>query len=765
MTAVPEKCSKCYLPKNPQGSGSLTQWITCCRCDAAPPIIEEKAEDVNLCSNCGKRLSQGRVGSFTQFIFRFDICSCEKPTWAPDTVPYNEPAFETNSDSLENFESESDLEFDPSSIPTERYKPLQMIGAGSGGKVYLCHDLLLNKLVALKTLNTLVGEQLVAFQNEAKLLSKLDHPNIIKILDFGATISGAPYMVLEHSPGSNLMDALETNGPLTPGFARQVFTDLCHALSYCHERGVFHRDLKPANILFTKMPGQQTAIKLIDFGIATAGNHEKTRYDGRDLIGTPTYMPPDQMLGLIYDARSEIYSLGCVLFESLTGHQVFEGETALEILTKHATEAPPLMEDVTDAEIPESMQNIVSICLSKDPDDRYQTTQALVQALSSSSNTAENKPNSKLIQSLEVPHSEQAQINNKFAKKSNAQLTKLAALPIAIGSIISLAYVLSIPKTEEIKPPLSAVTSHRKIDAKKTYQIFCNGSSVEISGDDITLEAFKELARKRETLRTSLLFGNEPKKVDWSGLRLLKDVPIHSLMVERTNFGDNECEIVASFPKLLKLDARFTHVTDIGVKSLSQSKTLVQVQLSSTKATTDCLKYLKRKPGFTILKINSLPLKQFSDLQNLKDQPFLTRLDIGNVKIGNEGLKLLCQLRPLYYLDVSNCGITDSGAPALAKSQVQVLALSDAGITDKIIPHLSKMPNLTKLLIGPQAKITQEGEKRLQSAKPTLKISHGQIVSSKIEDALNGGIQDFKELDPNFFSSAAEQIANPNSEK
>ncbi len=186
-----EICRRCKRSKYQKGSGSLTDWITCCRCDLKSADLEQ-GSTVNFCSTCGKRIREGRSGSLTQFIFRFDLCSCDKPAWLPTPLPPIEE--ETEHPQLE--ENEQTLNFNPDLFPIERYKPISVLSEGANEGAYVCRDVILNKLVAVKIIHSAPAEKLVAFQNEAKRLSKLDASESDRILDFGATKSGA-YQVLE----------------------------------------------------------------------------------------------------------------------------------------------------------------------------------------------------------------------------------------------------------------------------------------------------------------------------------------------------------------------------------------------------------------------------------------------------------------------------------------------------------------------------------------------------------------------------------------
>ncbi|MBZ0188171.1 MAG: protein kinase, partial [Candidatus Obscuribacterales bacterium] len=145
---------------------------------------------------------------------------------------------------LDDGEGEEELELAPESFPVDRFKPISELGRGAGGSVYLCRDRLLGKKVAIKVLHVLTGEQLIAFQEEARVTNKLDHPRIVSILDFGSTESGVPFMVLEYFPGETLREHLDNNGHMEEETARLVFLQVIDGLAYAHKRGIFHRDLK-----------------------------------------------------------------------------------------------------------------------------------------------------------------------------------------------------------------------------------------------------------------------------------------------------------------------------------------------------------------------------------------------------------------------------------------------------------------------------------------------------------------------------------------
>jgi len=275
------------------------------------------------------------------------------------------------------------IEVEADSFPLDRYQPLGELGRGAGGTVYLCRDRVLGKEVAVKVLHFLTAEQLLLFQDEARALSKLEHHNIVSILDFGATGSGVPFMVLEHFPGETLTEYLERSGVMDEDTARQVFGQIMEGLAYSHSRGIFHRDLKPNNFMLRKAGTDNLEVRIIDFGVARVAEltGRVTEYQGRTLAGTPFYMSPDVINGHAYSRASEVYSLGCVLFEALTGMKPFEADSALGTLALHAEVEAPRLSDVVEHQFSKFIEEFVAICLEKDPEKRFATMEDAQQRL------------------------------------------------------------------------------------------------------------------------------------------------------------------------------------------------------------------------------------------------------------------------------------------------------------------------------------------------------------------------------------------------
>jgi hypothetical protein len=244
--------------------------------------------------------------------------------------------------------------------------------------VFLAHDEVLDRDVALKLLKDEYAEDeefIERFKREARNAAALSHPNIVSIFDRGETEDGAYYIAMEYLPGGTLKDRIRKHGALPLPMATEVALQTAEALQTAHKRGIIHRDVKPRNILIT----DSGHVKVADFGIARAADATTTSHLG-DILGTAKYMSPEQAMGERVGAASDLYSLGVVLYEMLTGRVPFEVETPADVSAKHAAGPPPHPREV-NPEVPEGMDALVMRLLARDPEDRYGSATELIEDL------------------------------------------------------------------------------------------------------------------------------------------------------------------------------------------------------------------------------------------------------------------------------------------------------------------------------------------------------------------------------------------------
>lgn len=255
----------------------------------------------------------------------------------------------------------------------ERYRLKEKIGSGGMADVFLADDLLLGREVAVKVLHPQYAADpsfIQRFRHEAQAAANLNHPNIVNIYDWGNE-GELYYIVMEYVEGRDLKDILKNEGRILPERAAEIAAEICAALQFAHRHNLVHRDIKPHNIFITSL-GQ---VKVMDFGIAREGNGGGMTQTGI-VMGTPQYISPEQAQGLQVDGRSDIYSLGVVLYEMLSGRVPFDDPNPVTVAYKQVREDPvPL--SVIDPEIPPTMEAIVMKAMAKNPANRFQTAQEM----------------------------------------------------------------------------------------------------------------------------------------------------------------------------------------------------------------------------------------------------------------------------------------------------------------------------------------------------------------------------------------------------
>lgn len=272
------------------------------------------------------------------------------------------------------------------SLP-EHYEIIEELGHGGMGTVYKARHKQLGNYVAIKVINPelLEGKNETKenarkrFVNEARAVSQLNHENLIGLKDFGVTAEGAAYMVMDYVGGKTLDDLIQ-RGPLEHQSVLQIFKGICDGLGHAHSLGVVHRDIKSANIIISKDANGTETPKLLDFGIARiTGDDGKTQglTATGEIFGSPLYIAPEQSLSSKVDARADIYSLGCVLYECLTGKPPFKGDTAMHTVMMHLNSPIPSISQSGNKELPADLDIIINRCLQKEPADRYQSTKEL----------------------------------------------------------------------------------------------------------------------------------------------------------------------------------------------------------------------------------------------------------------------------------------------------------------------------------------------------------------------------------------------------
>ena len=271
-----------------------------------------------------------------------------------------------------------------------QFRIIEKIGSGGMGSVYKAEQPEMRRFVAIKILHSryLSRKDLVTrFKREARAMSHLSHPNTARVFLYGQLDDGACYFVMEYLEGRNLAQTVRREGPMEPTRAINIMIQACGALEEAHRGGIVHRDLKPENIFLTSQGGIDDFPKLLDFGLAKVSERQMRpgslilTQEGM-VFGTPEFMSPEQARGEKLDGRSDIYSLGVILYELLTGKLPFDAGQPMEYIQRHIKEPPiPLSERAPDREFPPGLEDVLMKSLAKKPDDRFDSAAAFANAL------------------------------------------------------------------------------------------------------------------------------------------------------------------------------------------------------------------------------------------------------------------------------------------------------------------------------------------------------------------------------------------------
>jgi serine/threonine protein kinase len=353
----------------------------------------------------------------------------------------------------------------------DRYRLIKQIGSGGMAEVYLAYDEVLEREVAFKVLDRKHAENKEAverFRREARSAASLSHdPNIVSIHDRGHTEDGTYYIVMEHMEGGTLEDLIEREGPLSPQRTTEVALQVARALSAAHEKGVIHRDVKPQNILLSKT-GEA---KVADFGIARAAS-ATTMTQAGSVMGTVYYISPEQALGENATPRSDLYSLGVVLYEMLTGELPYDAETPVGVVMKHVSGLSRSAREA-NPEVPEDLDAIVARLLARDPEERYPDAAILAEDLGA---VAESLPENAEARETGSAMKERTRRGKRGTRSSasgrkigtsagslRSRLTKVPAgrrqrvgVLVAVGLILASVGVAALVYFVRLEPPIDA---------------------------------------------------------------------------------------------------------------------------------------------------------------------------------------------------------------------------------------------------------------------------------------------------------------------
>lgn len=561
--------------------------------------------------------------------------------------------------------AEGPSELAAGSVIAGTFRILQRIGEGGMGVVYLAQHQGLGRQYALKVLSPeAVNEQnWLRFQSEAKILARLNHPTLVQVYDLGLHEKSVPFYSMDYLVGSTLEELLAKKGSLPLDFTLEVFLTILDGLSYAHSNNVIHRDIKPANIFICapaeRANNKKLDVKILDFGISKlVGADSKAQHLTAigEVFGSPFYMSPEQCRGDKVDLRSDIYSVGCSLFEALTGFVPFEGRTSLDISLMHEEAEPPLIADVVSeplaADLPASIDNVIARCLAKDPDHRYQTVSELALDLL------------RVRDGKTVAPPVVAKSLNNGSKRSNHLpiLLGLSTTAILLGCAGLYVYLDSRYKAfqpQHVAP--TQIKSAPRANVHNERPLAALYVDAEHAGEDLTPEDTKSI---------KAFLASEPS---FFSKVVVGPVGKGRLYTFPSSFSLGLLTFVDKRGRTIALDAQGT------VKVLAGTALRFTVG-EPVKAFPDLLKYFRPDDLHTIFFDDMSPFSRLLH-PNIARLTGLRHIGFARCSLQIEDLEVLNNLPKLFSLDLRHCHV--DGA-VLAKQRVlkQLTALKLEGVKD-----------------------------------------------------------------------------------
>ncbi len=608
----------------------------------------------------------------------------------------------------------------PGEVIAGQFEVLTKLGSGGMSSVYRCFDMFVERIVAVKLLyanQSANPKALNRFRREARAIAKMDHPNIVRLHSFNFDLS-TPYIVMENVDGITLAELIRSSGSLPVDRVLLLAEQLCGGLQYAHEHGIIHRDLKPSNIIIERFDSTGVQAKILDFGIAKMlDDTTPGATTTGELFGTPAYMSPEQALGKAVDRRSDQYSLGCVLFECLTGTPPFVGSGQLSILMQHVQSDAPTLEECTfDGRLfPPQVQPVLDKMLAKFPEERYDSMSEVYANLVDT--TTESDYAVETFSSL-IGKAEQG----LRTTQPNLPVTVSSTLPfwtgLAVGFsglfvILAAGTAIYFFVTAKTPPPVDVSRAHdvmteqpligidvgKVIATSLQHQIRTDRQRIELTVDDksVTDDGLAALrgAHSIEQLRLTYC-----ENVTDRGLEYAWHLPLQILDLKGTSVTDNACKGISShFPNLTDLTVQETAITDQGINNLIPLKKLSLLNLKMTGIRKPCV-YLSKLTGLHSLLVDGCKV-DLNDLHN----PELISISASTAKVSDETISALLRHRKL-----------------------NVISLNETTINDNQLQRLASLKSLRYLSIQNCWNVTAAGIKRFRRTNPNCKVQNIEAV-------------------------------------
>lgn len=587
------------------------------------------------------------------------------------------------------------------SVFADRYKIVDLLGKGGMGEVYLAEDLTLNIKVAVKVLPASLAELGAArLQREAIALAKLNHPNIARVIDFAQTKDESPYMVMEYLSGETLDQIIKKQKILDLKTALNIFAQICRGLEFAHSTGVIHRDLKPSNIMVSSSDEKRLEAKILDFGIAKVATENQRLTSTGALVGSPLYMSPEHVEGIADLPTSDIYSLGCLMFECLAGVPPIKGANALETLSFHRSLAPPLISDLApEHNYPKELINLVDECLRKAPQSRPQTAKEVEERLTQIR---------QFLESGQSPDKAQTQpVKSKFKINQSALSLGVASTLVVTMLAVGIYAVINLPKTDEkvIKQAISEVKQEKEAEievhgAKSPFEesdvtsrIKENGS-IEVKLPPTTMDDdFKAIKNGNEILMVS-------SEASGRGFYSLTNLKLSTISIQYGQIEDKYCDAFTKFPLLGYLKVQSPKLTDKGVETITKHKHFKALHLMSDKITDRGVSFISSLKNLESLTLASTSITPAS-IDYLLPLNELNMLVLKDIEFNDAFAEKVSKLKNLEIFTLNHSKIPDSNSLRfLANTKINSLILENINLDKILFKHILSIKTLKTLEIN-----------------------------------------------------------------
>jgi len=645
-------------------------------------------------------------------------------------------------------------------VVADRYRIISELGAGHYGIVYRAHDITLQKDVALKMLN--VGDTnptaVLRFQKEARAAAKLKHTNIVTVLDFRLDEKNNFYLVLELIEGMSLREIIARRKQIPPEECLHLFLQILNGLTHAHASGVIHRDLNPNNILVDFRNPNDPLAKIVDFGLAWLTDEDQRLTREGVAVGTPEYISPEQCHGSETDARADIYSFGCVMFDALTGQPPYTDDTTVNIIMSHINKDAPLISDVRpDIAFPKMLVDIVHKALKRNADERFQSADELAYALRSVQVEAEGHPELfDEVPTKEAEHAQPQAVAGPLAwMPRSVQIGFVAVVLLAVSVLLLFLRVSETPNdAPESQPAQKKGTSvgpanMANVPSELVLSQITGGdegaalriahmNTISKSGKiwDASSNNDKQLAIVKGRYDITWLRLKVAFDLQGPGLANLEGLPLRDLEIIHAPLTD---EALAKYlPELPQLSQLSLHTCD-NIKGTQLEKVsakcpqLKWLLLNSSPITDAGLKQVPSFSNLDYLNISHCHSLKGTGLAALTKLSGLVELNLEDTNMDPASLKQLAGCPRLRNIVLSKTKFNAGDIEFLQKLNLDALYLANTTVDDQCLKVVAKCKNLRFLSLRGARGFTKDGLKAVGGSVKNLDFSDQEMTDGYVE--------------------------------